>query len=323
MPMPENLRTKRSGKEKPGKWPSGVAALPMGFFPVRLERGSPITVAVSLSQNLDPVGEVSEGGYWIHLSRDNGTTWSEPLYTGLLDLFPYVVAPTSKMRLISGNRITMEVVVQELDPSSITYPPIALRSRRTASDLYLEIPLAALQSDRDHDELTDIVETHLLLNPDNADSDNDGVPDGRDPLPNVKNADANPENAYMPKIFQQIFGVPAAPIVEPVDRNPDELIQFKFGEPPSVVRPFFVEGQPEDFAAIRLPSPLLVYTAAGVDRLSAHSPDFHAFSVGAIVFNRAHDRGYLSWDQGWTGGTLRLIREGDTWRVEVMSTWIT
>ena len=41
----------------------------------------------------------------------------------------------------------------------------------------MEIPIAALRSDRDKDGITDILEEHLLLNPDNADSDGDGIDD--------------------------------------------------------------------------------------------------------------------------------------------------
>jgi len=96
--VPEKLRTTRNGKEISSSWPNGMAQLPNSFSPVRVERGAPFTVAVSLSQNLDPVGEVSNGGYWIHLSRDGGASWGEPLYTGLLEYFPYFVLQHPRCR---------------------------------------------------------------------------------------------------------------------------------------------------------------------------------------------------------------------------------
>jgi hypothetical protein len=52
--------------------------------------------------------------------------------------------------------------------------------------MYLEFDLATLAVDRDGDGLTDIEEHRLGLDFSNADTDGDGVPDGRDPLPLVR-----------------------------------------------------------------------------------------------------------------------------------------
>ena len=323
--VPDDLRTTRNDRERPPAWPSDMASLPKGFSPVRAERQEQNAIAVSLSQNLDPVGEVSQGGYWIHLSRDRGKSWDDPVYTGLLEYFPYVVMPTSKIQMLAGDRIKLEVVVQELDTSSITYPPVSLRSARRAPDLYLEIPLASLQADRDHDGLTDIVESHLLLDPDQADSDGDGVEDGRDALPNVKNTEGLRDRDYITSILQHIFRMPERAIIEPVDRGPgiDSIALGKFAIQPGPMRPILIEGNPADFAGLRPASMVFVYSDGDLDRLRAHSPDFHALALGTPVFNRARDRGYVSWSLGWTGGTLRVVREGDTWRVEEISSWVT
>jgi hypothetical protein len=70
--LPEQFRTGAAEQRQRSRWPADMAPLPMGFSFVRFERGTLFTVAISLSQNLDPVGEVSQGGYWVHLSRDNG-----------------------------------------------------------------------------------------------------------------------------------------------------------------------------------------------------------------------------------------------------------
>ena len=324
LPLPETLRTIRGDKEDTLDWPRTMSGLPQGFRPVRVERGTSMTVAVSLSQNLDPVGEVSEGAYWIHLSSDGGSTWKKPLYTGLAEYFPYVVTPSSKMPLWSGDRITLEVAVQELDPASITYPPVALHSTRRGSDLYLEIPIAALTSDRDGDGLTDIVEEHLLLNPDKADSDGDGLDDSHDPVPNVKST-LSTNNGYLTYILQHIFHLPEGAIIEPVDRGPDvaSILERKRAEEPGIMRPLLVQGPSADFAGVQLITPVLVYSDAEVARLRARSADFHALSLSPVVFNRAHDRGYVEWNRGWTGGTLRVIREKTSWRIEVISQWIT
>jgi len=55
--------------------------LPDGFELVRAERAGHRAVAVSVSHTYDPTGEVSQGGYWMHVSQDGGRHWDRPLYT--------------------------------------------------------------------------------------------------------------------------------------------------------------------------------------------------------------------------------------------------
>src|SRR5436309_15066350 len=124
------------------------------------------------------------------------------------------------MPLGSGDRITLEVAVQELDPASITYPPVALHSTRRGSDLYLEIPIAALTSDRDGDGLTDIVEEHLLLNPDKADSDGDGLDDSHDPARNERRTLAT-KKGELTSILQHIVHLLEGAIIQTAARGPD------------------------------------------------------------------------------------------------------
>ena len=46
-----------------------------------------------------------------------------------------------------GDRFTIEVRIQEVDPSSITFPPTNLQPKRSEKGLYLEIPFADLERD--------------------------------------------------------------------------------------------------------------------------------------------------------------------------------
>ncbi|HET9218196.1 MAG TPA: hypothetical protein VFR18_14525 [Terriglobia bacterium] len=323
MTLPPSLQTSRSGNTQPPGWPQDVAPLPTGFRPVRLERGPEVSVAVSVSRMLDPVGEISEGGYWIHISQDGGKSWQPPVYTGLAQFFPYVVPSISKLPLSAGDRLQLEVEVQEIDTSSITYPPVDLRSSRRAQNLYLELSLAALQSDKDRDGLTDIVEERLLLDPEMADSDGDGLADGVDPLPNVKSA-AEVRDAADPiaAILKSIYGMPEGAIVEPVDGDANAGFLGKPAGPPTPLRPLLVQGRPEDFRAGIPGAQVLVYSDIDVQKLRAKSPDFNGLTLQAAVFNRAGDRGFVVWSFGWTGGTLRLIREPGGWRTEAIRNWI-
>jgi len=45
--------------------------------------------------------------------------------------------------------------------------------------------------------------------------------------------------------------------------------------------------------------------------------------LAAIDWNREHKRGFLKWNLGWTSGTHRLVREGYSWKLETISSWIT
>jgi len=109
-----------------------------------------------------------------------------------------------------------------------------------------------------------LFEEHLLLNRDSADSDGDGLDDGRDPVPNVRNASLPRDNDYIRKSFD-IFSVWAKE--RSSSQSTETLIQVVLFQGTtrartSTTRPLLVEGNPEDFAAVRLPVPVFVYSGA-------------------------------------------------------------
>jgi len=329
--LPASLRTPRRQvqDQEPEQTVAtpGMAPLPEGFWPVRVESAQNRAVAISVSQNLDPTGEVSHGGYWVHLSDDGGRTWNKPLYTGLAERYPYVVMPSSRMPLWHGNTLQIEVEIRELDLSSVTYPPVSLRSRRQERDLYLEIPLALLSKDSDGDSIPDIEEEHLLLDPNNPDTDGDGIIDGRDAMPNVPFSSTpgpfdKPLSAVLGGIFKASFGALIMGTDVPPSSKVRDMLERQPGEPVSRDRPIFLEGDPQDFGGFRPDRMMLVYTAAQLDRLSRVTPDFRAVELQPVVTNRAHDKGFVVWSGGWTGGTYRLTRTNDEWTVESIGSWI-
>jgi hypothetical protein len=313
----------RGPRPRAADWPRGVAALPEGFVPVRFERSGGRAVAISLSQTYDPTGEVSRGGYWIHLSQDGGRHWQRPLYTGLADRFPYVVAPASRLPLLNGERLDLEVEVAELDTTTISYPPVALRSRRQATNLYLQLPLAELARDSDGDGVTDLAARTLLL--DRARTDG-GTPFivGSDAGAHCSAPSA--ERLALVGLIERLFSVRAGAIVEPLDRPPGDIAGMMAGwrgAAAAVDRPVFIAGDPRDYACLRPNRLMIVYGEADIAELRRFRPDFHAVTMPTIVYNRARDRGYAAWSLGWTGGTYRLRLVNGRWVLDQISSWIT
>lgn len=306
----------------PVAWPSALAKLPSGHFPIRFERTGSTVTALSVSQDYDPSGEVIRGGYWVHLSQDGGKSWSRNLYTGLAEHFPYVAVAQSRMPLRDGQDLTIEVEIAELDTSSITYPPVALRTRRRASGLYVRIPLAELGRDSDGDGITDIVSRHLLL-----DSRGEGgTPfivgsDNQSRCP----ASGSAERTALPDLLEKLFSEDTGAIFEPVDRPHDAPLTLGGREryPAGNRRPILIRGDPADYTCLRPNRLMIVYGAKDLERIARFTPDFSPIEVPPIIYNRARDRGYVRWSAGWAGGTYRLRRVGGAWTFESISSWIT
>jgi hypothetical protein len=313
-PLPPGL----SGAASPS--PKGLAPLPDGYALIRAEVSGSRAVAISASQNYDPTGEVSMGGYWVHLSDDGGRHWQAPLYTGLADRFPYVVPAQSPLPLLDGDSINLAVEVNLLDTATITYPPVGIRSRAKRSGLYLRIPIEALRKDSDEDGLSDIAAHHLLLDSEGMAGGTPTRLDGNgQPCTREEMAAQEP----LRLLLERVFGSETGAIMEPLDRKPDEMIAGKRVDVVSFDRPILIQGDPADFRCLRSRGLAVVYGAKDVERLQRTSPDFHAVEIRKILFNRAHDRGYVSWSAGWTGGILSFRKTATGWTSEPLSSWIT
>jgi len=333
-PLPPELRTKRTkdgtcrgcGSPKPPAW---KARLPGGEL-VRWGQSDRRIVAITASQSLDPVGELSSGGYWVSLSDDGGATFAAPLYTGLRVFGPYAVRPTSKLPLLDGDTLQLEVQVRELDPASITFPPVGLRFKREAGDLFLRLPLAQLQRDRDDDGLPDTVETAMLLDPELADTDGDGISDGADMLPNVpwRDGAGNDRAAALASALDSILGKEFGAIVTTSAHAPapDTALAGAIGtgtEASNERGVTYLHGPSDAIAPLALRLPVVVLSDAQVARLQKVRGAFYPIEIGGFAINRAGDEGTLWWSAGWTGGTFRLHKRDGRWTAETKGSWIT
>jgi hypothetical protein len=304
-------KSPRSGAD-----PEKLASLPKGYYPVRVELNGQKAAAISLSQRLDPNGEVTAGGYWLHLSEDGGKSWQLPLYTGLAEHFPYVVPDKARMPMIAGDHIQLEVEEALIDTASIGYPPVGMRLKRKRKDLYLDIPIADLLKDGDGDGLSDIAARHLLL---------DQPGNGKTPFVVGQERDCAAPSAdtlARLEILKKIFAVEARGLIEPAGERTELLGPWRKSSP-SEKPPIFLEGNPDDYRCVALDRPMIIYSEDDRERLRRHSPDFQLIELPPIRWNRDHTRGFVNWSMGWTGGTYRLVRDGNSWKLESISEWIT
>ena len=323
--LPPELISRRSDKRTDDAddidWPKGWTVLPQGFGPVRWQSEGTRTVAISQSGLLDRGGEVGRGGYWIHLSNDGGKTWGQPLYIGLAARFPYLIEPTSKLPLLKDDHLQIEVTYALLDTSSITYPPVGLRTLRREPNLWLDIPIEALTKDSDGDGLRDLVAAHLGID---GPADEAPFVVGSDEA-TCKSGEADPVASVRRKVLLMLTGIDDVAIREPIDRAPDAPLLSGLTRASTIEKwPLFVKGHAADLACMApFPMPVLVYGSQGENALQRRSPDFRLIELPSLVMNREKSRGYAIWSSGWTGGTIMFWFEGGKWHFETISSWVT
>ena len=102
-PVPSAYRRKPGVAAVASELPAGVALPVEPYQAARVARGEGDDwYVVYASHALDPVGEVSRGGYWLARSQDGGKTWAAAWYLGLQEYFPYVVAPDSLLPIAAS-----------------------------------------------------------------------------------------------------------------------------------------------------------------------------------------------------------------------------
>jgi hypothetical protein len=219
------------------------------------------------------------------------------------------------MPLIAGDRIQLEVEEALIDTASIFYPPVGTRIRRKREGIYLDIPIADLTRDSDDDGLSDIAAHHLLL---------DQVSPGGTPYVVGRGSQCSPpsETAARLEILKRLFRVETQAAIEPVGPRKGIIGPWRRSSP-TEKPPIFLEGNPDDYRCVALDRPMIVYGEADRERLRKFSPDFQLIRLPSIRWSRDHSRGFVHWSMGWTGGTYRLVREGEGWKLESIQEWIT
>ena len=82
---------------------------------LRIETRGDEIVALASSQDVDPTGDFSAGGYWIVRSTDRGATWNPPLYTGLRVAQPYEASSGRRCRCCATTACASSVTMTDSD----------------------------------------------------------------------------------------------------------------------------------------------------------------------------------------------------------------
>lgn len=276
-----------------------------GFYVVRTERTGGRVAVLALSQRLDPVGEVSLGGYWLLLSPNGVDSWTE-VYLGLSDFRPFHAQKKSDVPLIDDkNVVRLDMQESPLDETTITFPPIATTTNTKREHVILEAPLASLVRDSDRDGLSDLVELRMLLDPRKADTDGDGIADGDDLTPRLD--DRLPQTALsnMLNTFLETFtqmDAPEALIVAPGSN------QAKPSRPKRDLETvIFLQGNASSLAGLK---PLFRIITLSERELAAAQERFGEFYPMEIrIALDGSDRAYVEWNEGWRGGACRIDRD--------------
>lgn len=297
--------------------PKAKVTLPAGFWVVRAERQHQRVVALALSQLVDPVGEVSPGGYWLLLSTDAGAHW-ERLYLSLGDHRPFHAWRDSKVPLLDAHDVVrLDLQEADIDESAITFPPLSTALQRGRDHVVLEARLASLRADTDADGLTDLLEARLLLDPNEADTDHDGVNDLDDLTPRLDDRlPLTPEAEFLNAFFEHFMtgGKAPRPHVVPPGSGPLgapraatlEDVRFLVGQHPGL-RPL-----------VRL----ITLTPAELEAARGRYGAFYPMHLELMLNGTEH--AFIRWSESWRGGTLRLDRAEDgSLTVTELESWIT
>lgn len=294
---------------------------------VRYERFADEHALIYQSADYDLPGEIPALGLWFVTTAAG--KWGRPVYLGLQQHFPYFVTPSSRLAMLAGDLLRLEVQVQEIDSSTITFPPLALGIRRSDDGVYLEIDLSRLLADQDGDGLTDVEESRLGLDLRNPDTDGDGMRDGVDPLPlTAFRANAARSSTLAHAILSQLVDHDALAIVVPAASGRAELLDaLGTAKPPGVRHPAvgatFLVADPALFAGVTTSSRLLIYSNADLEALQRGTAPFYPPRIDQLfssIDGRTH---YVSWSTGWSGGVfIATCRPSGGCDIDVVMEWV-
>lgn len=152
--------------------------------------------AIIYSSPFDPFDDFIFGGkgYWLALSSDNGKTWDK-YYTGLSENFPYCLKQQSNIPLWKNEDTLQIECVMTHRKGEVTHPMPA-EFVLVKDSIAVQLSIKKIANDSDKDGLTDIIERKMLLDPENPDSDGDGILDPQDKNPRYRSVNNEKTRIY-------------------------------------------------------------------------------------------------------------------------------
>jgi hypothetical protein len=123
-------------------------------------------------------------GYWLALSNDNGKSWNK-YYTGLTENCYYFLKRNSRIPFWKDS-ITLQIEASIVRQISEVIHPMPAEFETIQDSIAVQLDIRKIILDSDKDGLTDIAENKMLLNPNNPDTDGDGIKDCEDKNPRFK-----------------------------------------------------------------------------------------------------------------------------------------
>lgn len=338
----KSLVIKRLSAPKLAAWrettlPRGFKPIPLLKPPKSLKSRSVVfaaiegdrALAVTVSGDLDPRGEVSRGGYWAHLSDDGGKSFRSPLYLGFAEGYPYVVEEHPRVSPFHGQTLRLDVRRREIDDTKITFPPNPqIRVRR--DDIVIEVPIADLVRDSDEDGLTDLFEEKIATDLHAADTDGDGLGDAEDPQPlTPRQTVLPPEDEVLGSALVGILfeHVPALYVDADAGGSLTALMGHKDTaaegiEGISLERTLFVRSERPILSALATSMRVIVLSP---EELTAYSAKF-GFTAPldiSVIFDPAGNRALVIYNFQWRGGAYLATKQEGRWKVQPVESWIT
>jgi len=296
--------------------------LPYGLSPVRLERRGNEVAGLAVAATLDPVGELGLGAYWVLHSSDAGKTWDAPLYTGLRENMPYIVVPASRLPLMANGALQVEVELKELDLESITFPPVGLRTKREAKNLYINLPWDELYRDSDGDGLTDLMEERIGTDPHKRDTDGDGIPDGRDGVPQVALvARPSAEAEVLAALFGGMrLGVGAIVTGLPSTQEERQACVVRasvIGDPT-----LFLIGDRASFAPLNLGRRVVIFTPEEHELYEKKFGPSYFGTIEYVLVRRDGRKAIVYENESWAANATELTKTKNGWLIRVIGGWV-
>jgi hypothetical protein len=296
-PLPDSMPPWQSSDAK--QEPPRGARLPVPRDAVlRYEERNGERAIVYLSTEYESPRATSAAGIWF--AKTTRGAWDRAVYLGLQQDFPYAVMPASRLPMLEGSRLRLEVRKPEITRRGPA-TPMPLVPKCAANGLYLEFNLAVLATDRDGDGLTDIAERRLGLDFARPDTDGDGVADGQDPLPLVRFRRTNTGTDRLARTILSEHGwkprLPRVGVTPTLDRVKASLTSGGMQSPFTDTQ--FLIADPAMFSGVATAFRLMVYSLADMAALDRGGAPFSPDAVLHVFSSSARTRHYVTTQHGW------------------------